>query len=79
MNSLIIFAATFVTALVGCLQIIHLAERRQVPVAIASVFIGIAQVVLYKLVPEITHLYEGAALVLGGVAGSNLAIRFTKA
>jgi len=71
---LLIAAAAFLSAFLGCVQSINVNRRRFGWACLTSFGIGLCQLTLYKQIPKIDEALQGAVFIFAGVAGAQLSM-----
>lgn len=77
-NVLLIFGATFCSVFALGLQSRLINHNNYIAAMLNSAFIGCANLVLYKKLPNVETFWEGAAYALGGAVSIPLAMLFHK-
>jgi len=70
MKLTLIVIATFMSAFLGCLQVINLARQQRLMAMLTSVGISLSQLTLLKVVPTVDHWSEGLGFVVAGLIGA---------
>ncbi len=78
MTTLYIVVASFLGAFLGCFQAINVVKRRVWLAFFTSAAIGVSQLTLFKLVPNITATSDGILYVLAGLVGSHLSMHIKR-
>ncbi len=79
MNNFYIATLSFLTAFLGCFQIINLARHRRVWAGFTSCCIGACQLHIYRLAPSVDGVAGTFAFVLGGMFGAQFSMWITAA
>ncbi len=72
--TLLIGCLAFLSSLLGCLQVINLAERKRLLTGVTSCCIAASQLHIYRLAPGVDGLLGTASYIFGGLLGSQLAL-----
>ena len=78
MKALIIFVCTFLTSFAVNMQTRNNVQNRYLMIGLTSMLIGGFNLMLLKLIPNITYVIEGLAYIVGGAAGSVFAVLMHK-
>ena len=78
MNELLIGFLAFLASFLGCFQMINVTSNRRLMTAVTSCLIGVSQLNVYRLAPQVDGTIGVISYVIGGILGSQLAMLANK-